>query len=84
MALREPLHQVLSSAPTCCISMDELVSGGRVKPNTVVLFQKTGGSYHAYLFSKASLNEWFASSGDNTNPLTRATVDVRTQYFQIA
>jgi hypothetical protein len=83
-ALRPALHSVLASAPTCCISMEDLVAGGHVKPGVVALFQEEGGSPHAYLFKKQALDEWFSSSGSNTNPLTRSDIDMQTQYFQVS
>ena len=84
--LRAALVHVLESSPTCCISMDDLVdaSTGKIVPGTVVLFEKVGGNPHAYMFSKAMLDEWFSSSGGNTNPLTRDNIDLARQYFQLS
>jgi hypothetical protein len=72
----------------------------RVVPGVVVLFQRmdaaaTAGSaqkpgeaerkaYHAYLFDKASLDDWFSASGRATNPMTRDEVDVGSQYFRLS
>lgn len=40
--------------------------------------------FHAYLFSKEALDEWFSSSGTSTNPLTREDIDITTQYYRLS
>jgi len=49
----------------------------------------TGGAaerkaFHAYLYEKSSIDDWFSASGRATNPVTRDAVDVDSQYFTLA
>lgn len=63
-----------------------------VSPGTAVLFQRSRNAspnerhpkFHAYLFSKTALEEWFSSSNSPTNPLTRQSIDKATQYYTIS
>ncbi|GJP51860.1 hypothetical protein CLOM_g10989 [Closterium sp. NIES-68] len=73
--------------PTCCISLEPLVSeDGRVCPDVVAVVQRTRKSpssgnhtskqpkLHAFLFRGNALFDWLAVSPQPLNPKTRATI----------
>lgn len=70
--------QALKSAPTCPITLEDLVTdGGRVAPGTAALFQVADGRVHAFLYQRQALERWLNSSPNPRDPLTRRPLSRR-------
>jgi hypothetical protein len=90
--LQACILQSLKESPQCCISLTDLLDGnGKIVSGTVALLQRSESSagngeyvYHAHLFCKDSLDQWFRTSQSQMNPMTRCEVDKKTQYVQLS
>jgi hypothetical protein len=73
-------------APTCPISLDDLVlPSGRLEKNVAMIVQRPPeGRPHVFLYKQAALERWFADSRVPTNPLTRQILDTKRDYLPIS
>eukprot|EP00741_Cyanophora_paradoxa_P018714 tig00021073_g18063.t1 len=91
--LKPALVRALSEKdPTCCITLDPLLDArGRLTGDVAALAQPRAGSRHAtaarspddwhvHLFRDSALQDWFRSSREPRNPVTRDRVDERSVF----